>query len=73
MTAMAESLAEQVGVKRACEVLEVPRSRLYRSRQPQTEPKPHQAPPHALSDTERAQMRATLNSERFMDKAPRQG
>ncbi len=33
MTQMAEELAVQVGVSRACAVLNVPRSRLYRARQ----------------------------------------
>jgi len=72
MTTLAESLAEQVGVKQACELLDVPRSRVYRARQPQTRAKQRPAPPHTLSDAERAQVRATLNSARFMDKAPRQ-
>jgi putative transposase len=31
-----------------------------------------QTPAHALSLEERAEVRKTLNSERFMDKAPRQ-
>jgi putative transposase len=65
-------LASKIGVKSACEVLNVPRSRIYRQRQPQAEPAPRPTPAHALSGDERAEVRATLNSERFMDQAPRQ-
>jgi len=65
-------LAAQIGIAGACEALNVPRSRVYRERQPRLEPKPHPTPSHALSTEERAQVRATLNSDRFMDHAPRQ-
>lgn len=64
-------LASQIGVKSACEVLNVPRSRVYRQRQPQAEPV-RPIPVHALSFEERNQVRDMLNSERFMDQAPRQ-
>lgn len=72
MITAAESLAEAVGVSRACEALAVPRSTLYRARQPKPEPKSRPTPSHALSADERAEVRAVLNSERFMDLAPRQ-
>ena len=72
MIAVAEQLAEQVGVSRACDVLDVPRSTLYRSRQPRPEPKPRPTPSHALTESERAEIREVLNSERFMDQSPRQ-
>jgi putative transposase len=65
-------LAAKVGLKRACEVLGVPRSRIYRARQPRPAAQPRSLPVHALSLEERVQVRETLNSERFMDKAPRQ-
>lgn len=65
-------LAVQIGVKAACEVLHVPRSQVYRQRQPQAAPAPRPTPAHALSAEERAQVRDVLNSERFMDQAPRQ-
>jgi putative transposase len=65
-------LAAQIGVKAACEVLDVPRSQVYRQRQPKVEPTPRPTPAHALSVEERIQVRTTLNSERFMDQAPRQ-
>jgi transposase InsO family protein len=69
---IAESLAQEVGVQQACAELAVPRSRVYRMRQAAETPKPRSRPAHALSDEERAQVRDTLNSPRFMDKAPRQ-
>jgi putative transposase len=65
-------LATQIGVKSACEVLNVPRSQVYRERQPKVEPAPRPTPAHALSYAERRQVRDTLNSERFMDQVPRQ-
>lgn len=65
-------LASKIGVKSACEVLNVPRSRIYRQRQPKAKPAPRPLPAHALSDDEQAEVRAVLNSERFMDQPPRQ-
>jgi putative transposase len=65
-------LASKIGVKGACEALNVPRSRIYRARQPKAEPAPRPVATHALSDAERASVREVLNSERFMDQAPRQ-
>jgi putative transposase len=65
-------LASKIGVKSACEVLNVPRSRVYRERQAKVEPAPRPTPAHALSDVEKARVRELLNSERFMDQPPRQ-
>lgn len=69
-------LASKVGIRRACEALGVSRSSLYRARQSRPHPlgsrQPRPTPAHALSLEERTQVRETLNSERFMDKAPRQ-
>ena len=65
-------LAAQIGVKSACEALRVPRSQVYRERQPKATPLPRPTPAHALSSAERGEVRATLNSQRFMDQAPRQ-
>lgn len=65
-------LAAKIGIKRACEALGISRSRLYRARQPHAVSQPHPLPAHALSLEERVEVRETLNSERFMDKAPRQ-
>lgn len=72
MIAVAENLGQQVGLKQACAALNVPRSTLYRARQPRPERKPRPTPANALSKAERAEVRETLNSDRFMDKAPRQ-
>jgi putative transposase len=72
MTAIVEELGVTIGVQRACDVLNVPRSRIYRARQPQSEAQARPRPERALSHTERAQVRSLLNSDRFMDKAPRQ-
>ena len=65
-------LAAKIGLKRACDVLGVSRSTVYRARQPRPTPQPRPVPAHALSEAERVEIRQTLNSERFMDKAPRQ-
>lgn len=66
------ALASKIGVKAACKVLNVPRSQIYRARQPKTEPSPRPTPAHALSTEERSVVRDVLNSEPFMDQAPRQ-
>ena len=73
-----EQLAESQGVAAACATLGVPRSSLYRARQPEVvaetpvEPAARPAPPRALSQDERTQVRDVLNSERFQDQAPRE-
>jgi len=71
MTSSAQ-LGWDVGVSAACQALGVPRSSFYRARQPKQEPEPRPAPQRALSQEEKAQVRDTLNSERFQDSAPRQ-
>lgn len=65
-------LASKIGVKQTCAVVNIARSRVYRSQQPRSAPKARPTPAHALSWDERQQVRAVLNCERFMDKAPRQ-
>ncbi len=72
MSAIVEELAGAFGVKRACTVLNVPRSRIDRARQPKGEPKARPTAARALSRSERVEVRDTLNSERFVDLAPRQ-
>jgi putative transposase len=72
MTTIAETLGQQIGLKQACQVLKVPRSRVYRARQPQPQPRERALPACALSDEERDQVRQMLNSQRFADKTPRQ-
>lgn len=72
MTTITETLGRHIGLKQACAVLGVPRSRLYRARQPQGQPATRPQPAAALSGAEREQVRQTLNSARFADKTPRQ-
>jgi putative transposase len=72
MSVIAEKLGQQIGVKRACALLTVPRSRVYRARQPQDQRLAPYIPAQALSDVEREQVRTALNSERFQDQSPRQ-
>ena len=68
-----EQLAQRLGVTTACEVLQLPRSAVYRARQPEPVEAPIKpSPDRALSESEREQVRETLNSERFVDCAPRQ-
>ena len=61
-----------VGVVAACVALSVSRARYYRTRKPKHTPTPRPRPARALSDRERAQVLATLDSEAFMDLAPAQ-
>jgi putative transposase len=72
MIRIAEDLGQQVGVKRACEELNVPRSSLYQARQAKRPASPRPRSERALSQTERHTVRDMLNSERFVDSAPRQ-
>lgn len=65
-------LASHIGLSAACRVLGVPRSSLYRARQPKAAATPRPTPAHALSQEEKATVRQVLNSERFQDAAPRQ-
>ena len=71
-----EKLGQEIGITKACQVLVVPRSRVYRARAAHTEtsrpvikPKPH---PRSLRQDEKIQVRQILNSERFQDLAPRE-
>ena len=68
----ATQLSEQVGVSAACQTLGVPRSSLYRARQPKHEPKPRPTPERALKPEEKEQVLQVLNSEQFQDSAPRE-
>jgi putative transposase len=67
-----EVLSKQVGKRTACATLGVPRSRLYRSRKPRTEPSSPKRSRRALSSSEKEIVRQALNSERFQDCAPRE-
>jgi transposase InsO family protein len=65
-------LVPLVGIVAACITLGVNRASYYRARMPKPDPKPRPRPARALSDEERARVRATLDSDAFMDKAPAQ-
>lgn len=65
----AEELSKRVGKRKACAVLGIPRSRLYRTENPQSVAR---TSPRALSQSEREAVRQELNSERFQDCAPRE-
>lgn len=67
-----KELGEQIGIQQACKTLNVSRSQVYRSGQAKADAKPRPTPEHALSEAEREAVRDVLNSDRFMDKAPRQ-
>ena len=74
MRQTAEVLAIDVG--RACQVLGVPRSSVYRHRETRQKPeqnlsKQRPTPSRALEKQERTQILDVLNSERFADAAPR--
>lgn len=73
MTELVDTLAAQVGLKTACDVLGRPRSSHYAARRPRAPlARPRPASQRALSAAEQAQVRATLDSERFVDQAPRE-
>ncbi len=74
MIQVTEQLASEIGLTTACAVLNVPRSSVYRARQPQagTSAPVKNLPVRQLSETEREIVHTTLNSERFQDCAPRQ-
>ena len=71
-----EQLAQTIGVVRACQVLAIPRSRLYRARMPvlaKGEPGlAATASGRGLSQSEKANVRQVLDSPRFQDQAPQE-
>jgi len=72
MIQTAEQLGATIGVEKACQVLSIPRSSLYRSRHAPNEPRPRLPSPRALSEAETNAIRAILNSARFQDQSPRE-
>lgn len=70
----AVALSWAVGVKPACESLDISRCQFYRVQArkaaPVVEPRKRPSPPRALSSDERQTVLDVLHSERFMDKAP---
>lgn len=71
MTAAAE-LAATTSTLAACVALCVARATYYRQRQPPKAPRARPKPARALGNEERAVVLAELNSERFVDLAPRE-
>ena len=65
-------LAPLVGVVAACAALLLPRATFYRRQRPATARPPRPRPPRALPPEARAEVLATLNCDRFAEKAPRQ-
>jgi putative transposase len=75
MIRIAEELGQQVPLRRACQALGVSSASLYRSRRTEPAPrKPLETPGErrALNAQEKTEVRETLNSERFVDQAPRE-
>ena len=71
----AQTLGDDVGVHQACQALGVSRASFYRRCRPNEAATPERRTtpsPRALNAEQRRQVRDALNSERFMDKAPRE-
>ena len=72
--AAALTLSSDIGIKPACESLDIPRSRFYRvqvrKNAPWVEPNKRPSPPRTLSSDEREAVLDILHSDRFVDKAP---
>lgn len=72
MTAALTYLVPLVGVAPACAALGEPRSTYYRRHKPPAQRAPRPRPRRGLSDQEKAHVLELLDSERFMDKTPRE-
>ena len=74
MIQTAEELSQTMSVRAACGLLDIPRSAVYRARQPWPSEAPIAKPlaARALSPAERQAVHQTLNSQRFQDDAPRE-
>ena len=70
------ALSADIGIKSACESLEVPRSGFYRmqalKKAPNMEPRKRPSPPRTLSLNERQGVLDILHTDRFADKAPQE-
>ena len=68
------TLSSEVGIKPACEALDISRAGFYRTQAQRTAPpveiKKRPSPPRALSCDERQGVLDILHEERFVDKAP---
>ncbi len=71
MTAV-ETASPTLGTVAACEALGISRAGVYRRRQPARPATPRPTPPRALDPVERQTVLKTLDSERFLDRAPAQ-
>lgn len=67
-----ESLAQKVGITRACKTLMFPRASFYRLREAPSRNRRRPTPPRALSPSERQTVLQQLNSPRFADQSPRE-
>jgi putative transposase len=67
-----KSLACEVGIRPACDALDVSRAGFYRWQHPQEKEPSCRLSPLALSFEERHDVLDTLHAERFIDKAPRE-
>jgi putative transposase len=76
MMALLEEASLSYGTTTACQALAVPRSWYYRQKAAdglaQEKPELRPTPKHALSEAEKARIRTVLNSEQFVDQAPRE-
>lgn len=72
MTAALAHLIPLVGIVAACIALAVNRASYYRSLKPPMLAKPRPRPARALNDEQRADVLMVLDSDRFVDKAPRE-
>jgi len=72
VTAALNYLIPIVGIAAACAALCVPRATYYRDQKARRAPAPRPAPPRALTEAQRQNVLAILDSDRFADKAPRQ-
>ena len=73
MRQLINEVAAQVGIRAACQALDVPRGSYYRAARPLPPPpsrKPRARPARALSPDKRAEVLEVLTSDRFVDVAP---
>jgi len=72
----AATLSTDIGIKPACESLDIPRSGFYRMKARQTapplEPRKRPSPKRALSSEERQGVLDILHGDRFVDKTPQE-
>src|SRR5664280_1542552 len=67
-----KSLAREVGIRPACNALDVSRAVFYRWQHPKEKEPSYHLSPLALSFEERSDVLDILHADRFIDKAPRE-